>query len=92
MCELLDPQIHCGRIHVDHNKADTLAQPTSGGANLKVFSLNTNQYRGDFVVHFKDPESRLRPYLLLGAGATYIAPDRSQENSTTRFAWYSAPA
>ncbi|HEY2118188.1 MAG TPA: outer membrane beta-barrel protein [Candidatus Acidoferrum sp.] len=71
----------------NHNKADTLAQPTGGGADLKVFSLTSNQYLGDVVVHFKDPESRLRPFVLLGAGATNLAPDRSQVNSITRFAW-----
>jgi len=71
----------------NHNQADTLAQPTSGGAGLKVFGLNTNQYLGDFVVHFKDRESRLRPFVLFGAGATNLAPDRSHVYSITRFAW-----
>jgi hypothetical protein len=71
----------------NHNQAHTLAQSPGGGADLKVFSLNTNQYLGDFVVHFKDRESRLRPFVLFGAGATNLAPDRSHVNSITRFAW-----
>jgi len=71
----------------NHNQADTLAQPVSGGADLKVFSLNSNQYLGDFLIHFKNRESRLRPFLLFGAGATNLAPNRSHVNSITRFAW-----
>ncbi len=71
----------------NHNQANTVAQPTGGGADRKLFSLSTNQFLGDFVLHFKDPESRLRPFVLFGAGATNLAPDRSQVNSITRFAW-----
>jgi opacity protein-like surface antigen len=71
----------------NHNQATTLAQPTGGGVDLRVFSLHTNQYLGDFVVHFKGAENRLRPFALAGAGVTNLAPDRSQVNSTTRFAW-----
>jgi opacity protein-like surface antigen len=71
----------------NHNHADTVAQPTSGGADLKLFGLTSNQYLGDFVMHFKDRDSRLRPFVLFGAGATNLAPDRSHVNSITRFAW-----
>jgi opacity protein-like surface antigen len=71
----------------NHNQADTLARSTSGGADQKVFNLTTNQYLGDFVMHFKDRESRLRPFVLFGAGVTNLAPDRSHVNSITRFAW-----
>jgi opacity protein-like surface antigen len=71
----------------NHNHADTLAQPISGGADQKLFGLNTNQYLGDLLVHFKDSESRLQPFVLLGAGVTNLAPDRSQVSSITRFAW-----
>jgi opacity protein-like surface antigen len=71
----------------NHNQASTVAQPTNGGANLKLFNLNGNQFLGDFVVHFKDGDSRLRPFILLGAGSTTLAPDRNQVSSITRFAW-----
>ena len=70
----------------NHNHADTLAQ-SIGGPDLKVFNLNTNQYLGAFLLHFKGRESRLRPFVLFGAGATNLAPDRSHVNSITRFAW-----
>jgi len=71
----------------NHNQADTLAQPISGGPDLKLFGLSTNQYLGDFVLHFKDRENRLRPFVLFGAGATNLAPDRSHVSSITRFTW-----
>jgi opacity protein-like surface antigen len=71
----------------NHNQASTLARPVNGGPDLKVFDLNTNQYLGDFVIHLKNRESRLRPYVLLGAGVTTLAADRGHANTTTRFAW-----
>ena len=58
-----------------HNQADTLAQPIAGGPDLKVFGLNTNQFLGDYILHFKDRESRLRPFVLFGAGATNLTPN-----------------
>jgi opacity protein-like surface antigen len=70
----------------NHNHADTLAQ-SIGGPDQKVFNLNSNQYLGAFLLHFKGRESRLRPFVLFGAGATNLAPDRSHVNSITRFAW-----
>ena len=69
----------------NHNQASTLAQSTGAGVDMKVFSLKSNQYLGDFVVHFKDRESRLRPFALFGAGVTNLAPDRNHVNSITRF-------
>jgi len=47
----------------NHNRAGTLAQSVTGGPDRKVFNLKSNQYLGDFVVHFKDRESRLRPFV-----------------------------
>jgi opacity protein-like surface antigen len=71
----------------NRNQAGTFARSVSGGADVKVFNLNTNQYLGGFILHFKNRESRLRPFVLVGAGATNLAPDRSHVNSITRFAW-----
>ena len=71
----------------NHNKADTVAQFTGGGSELKVFGLNTNQYLGNFLYHFSDRQTPLRPFVLLGLGATSLSPDRDGVNSITRFAW-----
>ena len=69
------------------NHVDTLVQPTSGGADVKVFRLNSNQFLGYYVLHFNDRDKRMRPFLLFGAGITNLAPDRSGVSSITRFTW-----
>jgi opacity protein-like surface antigen len=71
----------------NHNKANTLGQLTSGGTAPNVLELHTNQYLGDFIVHFKSRESRFRPFLFVGAGVSNLAPGRSDAGSITRFAW-----
>ncbi len=67
-----------------YNKADTLAQPAAGGSDVKVFTLDTNQYIGNFQYHFAGREKPLRPFLLIGAGATNLHPARAGVDSTTR--------
>jgi hypothetical protein len=71
----------------NHNKANTVAQFTGGGNFPKVFQLQTNQFLGDYVVHFKGRESRLRPFVFAGLGVSNLAPGRSDAGSITRFAW-----
>lgn len=71
----------------NHNKADTVAQFNGGGSDVKVFSLNTNQYLGNFLYHFSDRQTHLRPFVLLGLGATNLSPDLNGVSSITRFAW-----
>jgi hypothetical protein len=71
----------------NHNQTDALGQPVGGNVGVKLFSLTTNQYLGDFLLHFKDSESRLRPFVFGGAGVNNLAPNRSGVNSTNRFAW-----
>lgn len=71
----------------NHNQANTVAQFIGGGTAPKVFQLHTNQYLGDFLVHFTKRESRFRPFLLIGLGVSNLAPGRSDAGSITRFAW-----
>lgn len=71
----------------NHTQADTVAQPVGGGSDIKVFSLNQNQYMGNFVFHFTDRDSKLRPFAFFGLGASDLSPDRSGVNGTTRFAF-----
>ena len=71
----------------NRNQGDTFAQPISAGPDVKVFSLKTNQYLGDLLLHVNSHESRLRPFVLFGAGVSNLAPDRSNVNSITRFTW-----
>jgi opacity protein-like surface antigen len=68
--------------------ADTTAQFNGGGpSSIKVFSLNQNQYMGNFVFHLTDRESHLRPFGFVGLGASSLAPDRSGVRGATRFAF-----
>lgn len=71
----------------NHNQANTVAQFIGGGTAPRVFELHTNQYLGDFLVHFTNRESRFRPYVLIGLGVSNLAPGRSDAGSITRFAW-----
>jgi hypothetical protein len=67
-----------------YNKADTVAQPTGGGSGVKVFTLDTNQYIGNFLIHFARREKPIRPFVLLGVGATNLHPARVGVDSSTR--------
>jgi len=71
----------------NHNKANTLLQFNTGGTAPRVLQLTTNQYLGDFVIHFTNREHKFRPFVLLGLGVSNLAPDRSDAGSITRFSW-----
>lgn len=67
-----------------YNKADTLAQPAGGGSGIKIFTLDTNQYIGNFLFHFTGREKAIRPFMMLGMGATNLHPAREGVSSSTR--------
>jgi opacity protein-like surface antigen len=71
----------------NHTRADTVAQPLGGGPDIKVFTLNQNQYMGNFVYHFKSEESRLRPFAFVGLGASSLSTNRAGVSGATRFAF-----
>lgn len=71
----------------NYNKADTVAEPRSGGAGKTVFTLDTNQYFGNFLYHTSPRENKLRPFVLLGLGATSLHAARNDVSGITRFAW-----
>ena len=66
-----------------YNKADTLAQPAGGGSSVRVFTLDTNQYIGNVLVHFARREKSVRPFLMLGMGATNLHPARQGVSSSS---------
>lgn len=70
-----------------YNKANTVAQPRGSGSEITIFTLDTNQYLGNFIVHFAPREKALRPFLMAGAGATNLSPARDGVSNSTRFAW-----
>lgn len=71
----------------NYNKADTVAEPRGGGPNTKLFTLDTNQYFGNFLFHFSPREQKLRPFVLAGLGATNLHVASTSVSSLTRFAW-----
>ena len=68
-------------------RADTVAQPRAGGPDIKVFTMNQNQYMGKFVLHFKSQESVLRPFAFVGLGASSLSTNRPGVEGATRFAF-----
>lgn len=69
-----------------HTQADTKAEPLFGGSDVNLFSLNQNQYMGQFVLHLTDREAPLRPFAFVGLGASDLSPDRDNVEGTTQFA------
>jgi len=66
----------------NRTRANTVAQPLGGGPDVKVFTLNQNQYMGNFVYHFVSEESRLRPFAFFGMGASSLyQPTRRQRRN-----------
>ena len=66
-------------------KADTHAQPNGGGSSVKLFTLRQDQFLGNFLFHFTNRETKLRPYIFFGAGASDLSPQTSGVNGSTRF-------
>lgn len=71
----------------NRNNADTVAEPIGGGPSPKVFSLSQNQYMGNFVFHFRERESAVRPFLFVGLGADALSTDRSGVQGSTRLSY-----
>jgi opacity protein-like surface antigen len=72
----------------NHTQSDTLAEPIGTTvSNVRVFSLNQNQYMGNFMYHFTDREKKFRPFAFFGLGASNLAPDRANVEGSTNFAW-----
>jgi opacity protein-like surface antigen len=70
-----------------HNSADTKLEPLAGGSSARLFSLNQNQYMGNFLFHLTPKEHHLRPFVFFGLGANNLDADRHGVQGTTKFAW-----
>lgn len=71
----------------NHTRADTVAQPRVGGPDTKVFTLNQNQYMGNFLLHFRSQEYSFRPFAFIGLGASSLSTNRASVSGATRFAF-----
>jgi hypothetical protein len=72
----------------NHSQADTRLEPRAGGPGVRIFSLNQNQYMGNFLFHFMDREAKLRPYMFFGLGASdrtsRVLPDLLSPSAVAR--------
>jgi hypothetical protein len=76
-------------IEFDWNRshADTRGQPINGNLqSATLFSLNQNQYMGNFVLHLTDREASIRPFAFFGMGANALSTNHSGVSGSTRFA------
>jgi opacity protein-like surface antigen len=71
----------------NHNSADTRGQAIGGISSLKLFSLNQNQYMGNFLFHLTSKEARMRPFIFFGLGANALDASVSGVSGSTRFAY-----
>src|SRR5262245_10201701 len=71
----------------NHTRGNTFAEPLGSGQSVKVFTLNQNQYMGNFLFHFAGRESKLRPFAFVGLGASSLSTNRSGVSGATRFAF-----
>ena len=51
--------------------------------SVTVFNLTQNQSMGNFLVHANARESRVRPFILVGLGATSLTTDLSSVQGAT---------
>lgn len=61
--------------------------PRGGGLKTEAFGMNIDQAHGNFIWHFYNRNNDLKPYLLLGAGATFFNPRGVEIDGVTRFSF-----
>ena len=80
-------ELYGAEFQWNRTRADTIAQPQGAGSDIKVFTLNQNQYMGNFLLHFTHNESPLRPFVFVGLGASSLSTNRAGVSGATRFAF-----
>jgi opacity protein-like surface antigen len=56
-------------------------------AGVKISDASHTQYHGNVLFHFGDDDSRVRPYVLVGFGASNINPDLPAADNVTKFSF-----
>jgi len=80
-------ELYGAEFQWNRTRADTIAQPQGAGSDIKVFTLNQNQYMGNFLLHFTHQDSPLRPFVFVGLGASSLSTNRAGVSGATRFAF-----
>ena len=63
----------------------TYAEPIGGGPSPKIFTMSQNQYLGNFLIHFTPKDATLRPFFMVGMGASSLSPERRGIDGSTHF-------
>jgi len=71
----------------NQNKANAVGQTNTGAPSLKLFNLTQNQYMGNFLIHLKPREAKLRPFFFFGLGANSLTTDVHLVQGATKFSW-----
>lgn len=62
-------------------------QAPGGGPKTEAFGLNIDQVHGNFIWHFYNRNPNVKPYFLLGAGATFFSPKGVEIDGETKFSF-----
>ncbi len=62
------------------------AEPLNA-SQIFLFDASISQYQGNMLFNLRDPDSRLRPFFLLGLGATNVDPDQEGVDGVVKFSW-----
>lgn len=54
---------------------------------LKISDASHTQYHGNVLFHFGDDDSKVRPYVFFGMGASNIVPDVPGNHNVTKFSF-----
>ncbi len=68
----------------NRSSSDLMGTPLNGGPETRVFRLNMSQYFGNVLFHVGGQEDRMRPYVLVGMGATHFSPAGIDASGLTR--------
>ena len=68
----------------NRSSTDLNGVPPNGGPQTKVFNMRVNHFFGDVLFHIAAKEDRLKPFLLIGGGASIFSPDAANTGSLTR--------
>lgn len=54
---------------------------------VKISDASHTQYHGNVLFHFGDDDSKVRPYVLFGLGASTVSPDLPSARNVTKFSF-----
>jgi len=68
----------------NRQESQAVGKLKGGGEYAERIDANIDQYHGNFLFHFMDRDESLRPYFLVGIGASRAS---GADNSITKFSW-----